>query len=100
MSLVECSECGRKLSSKNAARIHYRQYHAGEIETPAEHVDRVESEQRDFAGNEPDTSDHDPEYLTEPSDTSKPDTRSASLHEFERENDDSITEYTDTEETE
>jgi hypothetical protein len=70
--------------------------HSGEIETPEEYLDRIESEQRDFSGEEPTTEGHNPEYLVE-SDSEGTNTRSATLHEFTREHDDSIAEYTETE---
>jgi hypothetical protein len=96
MSLTKCSECGKRLHSKRQARKHYRERHSGEIETPDEYLEKVESEQRDFEGNEPTEKGHNPEYLVE-SDSEGNNSRSATLHEFTREHDESIEEYTETE---
>jgi len=92
MSLTKCHECKKKLASKTQARRHYRENHSGEIETPEEYIDRVESEQRDFNGDEPATDGHNPEYLTE-NESEATDTRLGTLHEFEREEDSSLAEY-------
>lgn len=84
MSLTKCPDCKKKLASKRQARRHYRENHSGEIETPEEYLDRIESEQRDFEGNEPTTEGHNPEYLVE--DESEGDnTRLGTLHEVESE---------------
>ena len=92
MTLAKCTECGVTLRSKRHARNHYQKRHSGEIETPEEYLTRIESEQRDFHGEPPDDSDHNPEYevTNDPPDTSK-----TTLFEHERENDDSLTEYTE-----
>ena len=92
MSLQECPDCKKKLSSKRQARKHYRENHSGEIETPEEYLDRVISEQRDFEGDEPTTDGHNPEYLTE-NESEGDNTRLATLHEFEREEDSSLEEF-------
>ena len=92
MSLQDRPDCIAKLRDKKHARRHYRENHSGEIETPEEYLDRVESEQRDFEGKEPTTDGHNPEYLVE--DESEGDnTRLGRLHEFEREEDSSLEEY-------
>lgn len=96
MSLTKCPECDKKLHSKREARKHYREKHSGEIETPAEYLDRVESEQRDLSGDEPTTEGHNPEYLTE-NEPEGEDTRLGTLHEFEREQDGSLEEYSEQE---
>jgi hypothetical protein len=83
--------------------------HSGEIETPEEYLDRIESEQRDFSGEEPTTEGHSPKYLIldegaeivpkrKKNIEKKIDTtRLSTLHEFTREHDESIEEYTETE---
>lgn len=100
MSLTKCPQygCNKKLQSKRQARKHYQENHSGEIETPAEYLDRVESEQRDFEGNEPTTEGHNPQYLTE-NESEGDNTRLGTLHEFERDKDGSLEEY-DGEDTE
>jgi hypothetical protein len=101
MSLPNCSECGKLLASKSAARKHYQREHSGEVETdPSEFNKFPDTEQRDFAGEEPTTEGHNPEYLTE-SEREGNNTRLGTLHEFEREKDASLEEYpeNDTEDT-
>ena len=90
--MFKCTECGLKYHSKKQVEDHYRENHSGEIETPEEYLDRVESEQRDFEGNEPTTEGHNPEYLTE-NETEADNTRLGTLHEFEREEDSSLEEF-------
>lgn len=99
MALQEFPDCGTKLRNKKHARNHYQNQHSGEIETPEEYLDRVESEQRDFSGEEPTTEGHNPEYLTE-NEPEADNTRLGTLHEFERDKDGSLEEYSEQEDTE
>lgn len=92
MSWQKCPDCGVKLQSKESARKHYQEEHSGEMETPEEYLNRAESEQRDFNGQEPTTDGHNPEYLTE-NEPEGDNTRLGTLHEFEREQDGSLEEY-------
>ena len=84
MILAKCTECGVTLRSKRHARNHYQKRHSGEIETPEEYITRIESEQRDFNGEPPDDSDHNPEYEVR-NDT--PDTYLTDLREYESDSD-------------
>lgn len=95
MSLYECPQngCSVLLRNKKHARQHYRNKHAGEIETPKDELGTVESEQRDFAGEEPSTEGHNPQYEVEKE--PEPETRLTTLQEHERERDRSIDEYTE-----
>lgn len=92
MALQECPDCSAKLRDKKHARKHYRENHSGEIQTPEEYLDRVESVQKDFNGDYPSTEGHNPEYLTE-NESEGDNTRLGTLHEFEREQDDSLENY-------
>jgi uncharacterized C2H2 Zn-finger protein len=92
MALQDCPDCSAKLRDKKHARKHYQKHHSGEIETPEEYLDRIESEQRDFDGGEPTTDGHNPEYLTE-NESAGDNTRLGTLHEFEREEDSSLEEF-------
>lgn len=87
--MFKCSECPLKFHSKRGARKHYRENHRGR---PERYNDTVESEQRDFEGNEPTTEGHNPEYLVE-NESEGDNTRLGTLHEFEREEDSSLAEY-------
>lgn len=76
---ANCTECGLVLTSLRHAKRHWRKEHAGETWTPEEYLPDTESEQRDFDGEEPDSSDYEPEYETE---NEPPETKPAKLYEF------------------
>lgn len=61
--MKECRECGKKYSSKRGVRKHFYDEHQAEIETPEEFLGPPDTEQRDFHGDVPDESGHDPVYI-------------------------------------
>jgi len=86
---MKCSECGKACYSKAALEAHFYEEHGGEVMTD-ESDTRIESEQRDFEGNEPDTSGHNPGVRN----TNDPvETKRTTIESALRENDDDITEY-------
>lgn len=69
-----CEECSTLYATKRTLERHWRDEHWDpEYETPDEHLGGDDSEQRDFAGEEPDDSDYDPQYVevNDPPDTEK-----------------------------
>jgi len=89
---LKCPECNVALGSKKQAREHYQEYHSGEVETPEKYLNQVDSEQRDFHGDEPTNEGHNPEYLNE---NEPPKTRETTLFSHEREGDESLAEFED-----
>lgn len=63
-----CRICGKSIRSLKHGKRHWRRVHKDEereYETPEEALPDTVTEQRDFEGEEPDTSEHDPEYMAE-----------------------------------
>lgn len=94
MTNWKCSynNCSVEKQSKMSIRRHFYSEHSGELETPEEYLNRVESEQRDFSGEVPDTTEHDPEYETT---NELPETRKSTLFEHEREEDSTLQDHTE-----
>lgn len=60
--MPQCSECDVTFSSLRSLKRHWNDEHSGELWPDEDDLGPPDSEQRDFDGNEPDDSGHDPEY--------------------------------------
>lgn len=82
--MPKCENCGQMMPTLRGLKRHAQREHPGELETPEEHLPDDDSEQRDFDGEEPDDSDHDPEYVVT---NDPPEGEDASLLDFDGDND-------------